>query len=384
MCMNKKFLVSFSLFVILVAKRPANSASKYFDLNGSAIGSGVSGDGPYGWGTWNTKSDGTGLVSSFSSGDFARFAAGTDAGSSDYTVNASGASVSGVALQTNGGGTVTITGGLTISPNAGFFVGGVSTQKLVIADPISGTGPLLWQGVINGTGAGSLYLYGKNTYTVGTVVNSVGGLNFNSADSFGPPTNTITFGTNTTTYVLANPDTTGPLTIPNPVIMRNANTTVVYTGHDPVTWTSWTLGAGVVNTLRVANTGFTSAKMMIKDLQGDPTSNLVIGANDNESGTVVLTGTSAYGGSTTIGTGTTGTAILQADENAGLPTNTYLAFNGGVLQTSAGVFNWPLAVSGTHSMEWNIAGGGFAAVDHDLRVNIGSDAGSPSGPDALS
>src|SRR5207249_3754736 len=120
--------------------------------------------------------------------NFARFAAGADAAASNYTVTAnSNHTFAGMALTTNGGGTVTVatSGGAVLNMfsaagGQGFNVGGVSTQNLKITGTIGGdaTTPLVWSGLFSGTSSGSLFLYGNNTYAGGTVLNSSAGLNF--------------------------------------------------------------------------------------------------------------------------------------------------------------------------------------------------------------
>jgi autotransporter-associated beta strand protein len=156
---------------------------------------------------------------------------------------------------------------------------------------------------------------------------------------------------------------------------------MIYTGHDPVTFTNWTLGdspAGFPafsNVLTVANNAFTSAKLILNNLAGTANSNLTVSSPAAVNGTLVLTGASTYGGagnggSTIIGTNTTGNPALQADDGAGLPANSFLLLNGGVLQTS-GSFTRPLAASFGHNVSWNIGGGGFSAIGSQLTVDIG-------------
>ena len=139
--------------------------------------------------------------------------------------------------------TINGTGSIGIVGNAqqGFIVRGSSNLK--IFNTITGDGPNagISFSTSGGTGSGSLFLYGNNTFQGGIVLATSGGLNFNTSNSFG--TGPITMTVNTA--VLANPDSTAPITVTNSVTMpaqTTANKTMIYTGHDPVTFTNWTLG----------------------------------------------------------------------------------------------------------------------------------------------
>ncbi|HVT29620.1 MAG TPA: autotransporter-associated beta strand repeat-containing protein, partial [Lacipirellulaceae bacterium] len=248
--------------------------------------------------------------------------------------------------------------------------------------------------------SGSLYLYGDNSaLTHGIFLNTSAGVNFNNSKSFGSATTPINFldaatatslglsAPTNTFYVLANPDTTSPLTIPNPVTMRSdADTTLIYTGHDPVTFSgTWTIGStagGRYNRLQIGNTPFPSAEMIISGgIAGDSNSNLTVQSPNGVNGTLVVEGSSTYGGITTLGQITaaapsTGTPAFQADDGVGLPTASILALNGGVLQTH-GTFSRPLAADFGQNVAWfwpatqtAPGGGGFSAIGSQLTVNI--------------
>src|SRR5262249_32291859 len=148
------------------------ATTEYFDVNGSSTGSGVVNNGSYTFeassttGGWNTNSAGTAATTAWPNGsNFMRLPARTDANDSDYQLAAgSSHTFAGMALQADGGGTVTIaaSGGsvLTLASNSGgqgFFVGGINTQNLLVTAPIGGDAvtSLVWQGAISGT-AGTL------------------------------------------------------------------------------------------------------------------------------------------------------------------------------------------------------------------------------------
>lgn len=406
----------------MVGVRQAQAVTRYFDVNGTVAGSGVANNGVYSWESafWNNN-DTTGATATLNweptlaaTGDFPKFAAGTDAGTTKtytVTVNANHV-INGMQLAGSGGGTLNInnagTGMLTIQSGAqGIFVG--TNGNLKINMPISqvdATTQAVWQG-----GGGSLYLYADNssTLTNGIQINAANGLNFNQPGSFGPTTLPLNFGTATTTYVIANPDTTAPLTMSNPVTMRSdADTTLIWTGHDAVTWSgAWTLGTGAApgrnNKLQIANTQFPSAKMIISNgILGDGGSNLVVQSPAvvnsalnitnlaTVNGTLVVTGNSTYSGVTVLGqiTGTVatpaapsnGTPALQAVDGQGLPAASAIELNGGVYQTDTGSFTRPLAASVGQNFFWAWpstqtapGGGGFSAVTNQLTVNINGD-----------
>jgi autotransporter-associated beta strand protein len=398
--------VVLSALSILASCAQVQATNVYFDLNGTTAGSGVAAAGAYTWeGTnWNTVAGGTGATAAWIEGDFPRFSAGSDANGKTYTVTATANhSFAGMFANTNSAGTVHIntSGGAILSITSGlqgFFSG--TNSNLYIDAPLYGvdsTSQLRWAG-----GGGSLFLYGDNSNLVGGVqLDGANGLNFNSSTSFGPATTPITFGTSTTTSVLANPDVAS-VTIPNNLTMRSdANTTIIYAGKDVTFSGVWTIGSaagGRFSKLQVGNTTFPSSKMTISNgILGDGSSNLTVqspsptGTTPQISSTLIVPAASTYGGITTLGqiTGTiatpaapaTGTPALQATDGVGLPTNSILQLNGGVFQTN-GTFDRPLGASGGHQVAWGWptgsdngnqtapGGGGFSAVDGQLTVNI--------------
>lgn len=82
-------------------------------------------------------------------------------------------------------------------------------------------------------------------------------------------------------------------------------------------------------------------------------------------GTLVLSGTNTYSGSTQVNEG-----VLRAADGTGLPTTSALVLNGGVFQSTAATFNRAL---GTAAGEVALVGGttGFSAAATALAVNLG-------------
>ena len=100
-------------------------------------------------------------------------------------------------------------------------------------------------------------------------------------------------------------------------------------------------------------------------------------ANNYNGGTIVnggellLTGTGAYSGTTSVTSG-----ILQANDGVGLPTGSYLALNGGVLQSNgAASFTRSLGTTG-NTFGFTASSGGFSANGGTLTVNIGGSLGT--------
>src|SRR5206468_1467777 len=95
----------------------AQAVNQYFDVNGTTTGSGATTAGPFTWegNNWNTDTTGVAAPAAWTDvGNFPIFAAGADAAATNYTVNVgSNHTIAGMALQTNGGGTVVVasTGG---------------------------------------------------------------------------------------------------------------------------------------------------------------------------------------------------------------------------------------------------------------------------------
>ncbi len=292
----------------------ATAANFYFDANGALAGSGVKNGGTYSWegATWNNNG-GAGNVATidYVDGSFPTFAAGTDAtGSYTVTMNANHTCVGmhlkdgsvGSTLTINGTGTLGIDGGIA----QGFLVRGGSNVKIL--NPIGGSGGVSFE-TVGGTGIGSLFLYGNNSYQGGTVLNTAGGLYFNNNNSFG--TGPISW--NVASQVIADPDATAPITLANTMTTR-ATSTLIYVGPAaaPVEFTNaWTLASGT-STLSIGNGTFPSSMMTISGPIGGSGGIEKVG-----SGTMTLSGSNTYGGATTVSVGT-----LLANNTAGSATGT--------------------------------------------------------------
>jgi autotransporter-associated beta strand protein len=397
----------------------AQAATRYFDVNGTAPGSGVTNGATYDWdgGFWNANdATGTTATTGWTEQDFPRFSAGNDANGKTYTVMLNATHTSnGMQASANIAGTVqiqTATGvNLLVGPGSqGYSAGSNSSLKILgNLGEFNSTSRFAWQ-----PSSGSLFLYGDNSaLTHGVFVNTSSGLNFNNTLSFGTTSTPLTLvdaaletslalgGTAPTTFVLANPDTTAALTMSNPVAMRSdANSTVIFAGHDPVTWTNWTMGTGVTGALQVANSTFPNTKTIMNNLGGAGNSNLTVQTPSNANGVLQLTGTSAYGGITTIGQ-ITGTNTTPAAPSATIPAlqvdpttdpnalnSNLIQLNGGVLQTN-GTFTRALSSSigsGSNDVAWGWpttqtgpGGGGFSAIGSQLTVNINNDSTSELG-----
>ena len=84
-------------------------------------------------------------------------------------------------------------------------------------------------------------------------------------------------------------------------------------------------------------------------------------------GLLKLNATDSYTGATTIAGG-----ILQATIGTGIPTNSFLSLDGGVLQfNNTSSFTRSLGTSGA-TVQWGLGGGGFSAGSTALTVNIGN------------
>lgn len=342
----------------------AQATHYYFDLNGTTTGSGVTAGGSYTWeGTkWNSNANGvtTSPIAWPDGNNFPEFAAGTDANDSNYTITAgSSHTFAGMALQADGGGTVTIasSGGAALtlfsaSGGQGIFVGGINTQNLLITAPIAGDAvtPLVWQGQLSGT-AGTLSLYGNNTFAGSVNLNTSANLNFNNANSFG--TGHIKWGFTggtATKFTLSAPALSSALTITNPMDTKAADTLVMTEFAQPVTWSgAWTLASGT-STLDIRSNANTTISGVMSGSGGAlakiSTGTLTLSAaNTYTGGTTISNGTlELSGASAKLGTGNvtvTGTGSFLAIDNGvadGLNNGATLSVaSGGLLNLAAGV-----------------------------------------------
>ncbi len=155
-----------AMALMVVLAQPVLSQSLYWDLNGSANGSG--GPAPSGlWdastANWNTHALGNGAPSVWSSGNTAVFSAGADA-TGQYTVTLSGAqTATGLTFEegtaTLAGDGLTLTGSSLVSVNA--------AAKGIIAVAVSGTSGL------TKASSGELVLSGANLFS-GNLTNRAG------------------------------------------------------------------------------------------------------------------------------------------------------------------------------------------------------------------
>jgi autotransporter-associated beta strand protein len=372
-----------AITVLVQLGSPAKAVNRYFDRNGTTSGFGAN-SGFYSWegNFWNNNDpSGTTATTAWTENDSPIFF-----GKATITVTASanhsiaGLAFTGVnqgcceAVSINGTGGSVLT--LTSNPLGQVFTtpGGLTINAPLASDTLT---PLIWNG------QGTLSLYGNNnSLTGGIVLNDYGYLQINNPNSFG--TGPITFGGGATVYQITSWASSQAMTFHNAVTgptRNSADAALIFGGSNPVTFTDWTLGTGTqmrTNTFILIN-----SKLILGDgttgVKGDANSGLAVSTVVNGStvnGTLVVNGASTYGGNTTIGNGeiVSGYATLQADDGVGLPTNSFLILNGGVLQTS-GSFLRGLASSGASHVRWNATGGGFSAIGSPLTVNLGASGG---------
>jgi autotransporter-associated beta strand protein len=346
----------------------AQATHYFFDTNGTTTGSGVANGGSYTWeGTkWNATGAGTTTspIAWPDGNNFPEYAAGTDAGSSSYTITAnSNHTFAGMALQTSGGGTVTIATGsgavltlFSVPGPQGIFVGGAATQNLVLAATIGGDAatPMVWQGPLTGTTPGSLFLYGNNTFSGGVDLNTTAGLSFNNNNSFG--TGPIQWGFNAssgTSFTIAAPAASSPITINNTMVTKTASTLVMSEFAKPVTWAGpWTLAAGT-STLDLRANVDTTISGIVSGADGTSALTKI------SSGKLTISGTNTYAGGTTISAGTLELSGAPAKLGTG---NVTATGTGTLLAIDSGVTN-AIGDSSTLSL------GGFATMTLGSGVN---------------
>ena len=174
---------------------------------------------------WSTSQIGQATPQAWVENTSALFAVHTDTVTPAFTVTMnSDHTVAGIydGNQTPNACTVTISGTgkiiLPASTTQQFFAGGSGCGTITVNNVIAGTSAIL-----QAPGCGSLYLYGVNTYSGGTLLSGAGGVNFNNNSSFG--TGTITWGAAST--VLANQAASGTVTIANAVATAAGDTQII-------------------------------------------------------------------------------------------------------------------------------------------------------------
>jgi autotransporter-associated beta strand protein len=358
-------------FVVALLATGAQATHYYFDVNGTAAGSGVVDGGSYSWegSNWNTAASGTTTAPTLwpDGANFARFSAGTDANNKAFTVTAnSNHIVAGMALQSSGGGngtgkSVTIATGngavLTLSSNSngqGLFVGGASDQNLIITATIGGDAitPVVWQGQLSGT-AGSLFLFGSNTFEGGVDLDTPAALNFNNANFFGTGPIRWGYDSGSSQYAVAAPALSAPISINNQMITRSASSLIMADFATPVTWGgAWTLATGN-STLDVRSDVDTTVSGIIGGTNGTSALTKI------SPGKLTLSAANTYAGGTTISGGTLELAGASAKLGTG---NVSVTGSGTVLAIDSGVTD-AIANSSTLSLS------GFATMTLGSGIN---------------
>lgn len=354
--------------VVLLANH-GQAANRYFDVNGTTTGSGVTAGSNYSWENnfWNANiAAGTGATTSWTEGDFPIFSAGSDGAGLTYTVIAhSNHTVAGMRLNTSSGANVNINGDpgvvLTIAAgDQGFFVNTPASQNLNINATLGGTGRLVWQGT------GSLFLLGNNTFSGGVLFNAGSGLNFNNDNSFG--TGTMTWGVSS--QVLAAPTATVPMNIGNAMLTRSNSTLIMATFAQPVTFSGgWTLATGT-STLDVRGGTVATISGII---EGTGTS-VLTKAGATGTGTLKLSGANTYGGGTNINIGTLELvgplATLGTGNVTATTAGTSLIFDSGVHNAIANSASLSLSNSATMTL----SSGVNDAIGNNSTVNVSTGA----------
>ena len=292
--------VAFGLVTCLLANN-ARAANYYWDINGATAGAGgATPSGTWENATWSTASAGNIATVNYAEGNFPRFAAGTDAtGTYTITMNANHHCVGMIVEDQAVNNTITITGTgiLTIDGTVaqGFITRG--SDNLVINNAIDGTGGVSFS-TSGGTGSGSLFLYGNNTYSGGTILATSGGLNFNNNSSLG--TGPVTWGAVNTVVLACPAGPTGPITIANNFVNNNGAVagTMITAFSQPVTFSgTWANQANL--TVSVGNATFPSTQMIISSpISGSSSAIIKTGT-----GSLTLSGANTYAGATTVQNG---------------------------------------------------------------------------------
>jgi autotransporter-associated beta strand protein len=345
----------------------AYAATRYFDVNGTTTGSGVTAGGSYSWegNFWNTNdANGTTATTAWTEGDFIRFSAGTDGAGKTYTVTAnSNHTFAGMQI-VNNGGTVNVNGPgiLTLAAgDQGFLVGTPTSQNLNINASLAGPGRISWQGT------GSLFLLGNNTFTGGLLFSAGSGVNFNNDHSFG--TGALTWGV--ASQVLAAPTAIVPMNVGNSMVTRAASTLIMATFAQPVTFSGgWTLATGGTSTLDVRNGTVATISGAIS---GTSTSALTKGGATG-TGTLKLSGANTYGGGTNINIGTLElvgpSATLGTGNVTATGAGTSLLFDSGV----HGAISDTATLSATNSATMTLSTGVNDAIGNNATVGLSNNA----------
>jgi autotransporter-associated beta strand protein len=187
------------------------------------------------------------------------------------------------------------------------------------------------------TGTGVLTLSGANTYT-GTTTVSAGTLAYGANDVISTGAVTVN-GTGAVLAMGSYSDSVGAVTL----------TAGDITGSGTLTSTSG---------FTMNNAAATSASVVLDG---------AVALTKTGAGVLTLSGANTYTGTTTVSAG-----VLRAADGIGLPTNSLLSLNGGVLETS-GNFTRTIANAAGNYVYWT-GNGGFAAAGGALNVNLNGGA----------
>lgn len=311
-----------------------------------------------------------------------------------------------------GGGTVNFTcSALTLGGGASNFTGSLVFAKAcsLTFDPASGTistfGCVLNNnGSITQNGAGTTILTGANSYTgtttisagvlqadngVGLPISSYlslnGGVFQTNSSTAGTFSRTLSAGTGTNYFSWGNNGGGFAAGAGSLTVRINGNT-------NALTW-GGTIGTNIVGTLMLNSptagnvTNFQNRLNLNgadRTIQVDDNPNTTadyaiisgsisgtsVGIIKTGSGLLSLTGSNGYTGTTTFAGG-----ILRATIGTGIPSSSFLYFNGGALQfNNTSSFTYSLGGSGSGKLAWGLGGGGFSAGSAALTVNIGNQA----------
>jgi hypothetical protein len=295
---SKYLAACFGLACALFASN-TKAAVLYFDPTGTTAP--VSGS-TYTWDTvttgWATTHTLTATPIVWNSADAACFTASSSfSGTITVDIASSGVTCAGIynGALTPDGVTLTIAGPGALTVKAG--IDAFDTYGSDLA-PTTVTAQIIGPGEIESEGSDSLFLYGNNTYSGGTIIEGSGGININNNNSLG--TGPIIW--DTAAVVLADLTATGPLTLANGMSTVAGDEMIVITANTPntaITFSGpWTNAAGGVTRLTTGNSTYPASAMTISGpLYGGPTANilkdgpgrLVLNTADTNAETIVAT-----------------------------------------------------------------------------------------------